>query len=127
PAADAKFGPTSAARTWFSAEFGHCAAVSSIGRILLICCLMIGAVGPVSAADASAPHYSKPDVRKELVAVVEGQLAAFRANHFAQAYALAARALREQFTLQQFSTMIVRGYPLIAQSKRSECGLPMDD
>lgn len=72
-------------------------------------------------------RYSRPAVRKELVAVVAGQLAAFRADDFARAYEFAARALRDQFTLEEFAGMIARGYPLIRRNARADFGLPMDD
>jgi Domain of unknown function (DUF4864) len=79
------------------------------------------------AAEPAAPHYSKPAVRQELVAVVEGQLAAFRANKFEQAFGFAAQAMREQLTVEEFAAMITRGYPVILHNERAEFGLPQDD
>jgi hypothetical protein len=101
--------------------------VRRLTGILFFGLVLFTAIRGASADDAPAMHYSRPEVRKEIVAVVEGQLAAFRANDYAQAYTFAARQLREQFTAKQFTVMIVRGYPVIAQNKRAECGLPMDD
>ncbi len=67
-------------------------------------------------------HYSRPAERKELIAVVEGQLAAFRANDFDKAYGFAAQGLRQQFTVEQFTVMITRGYPIILHNERAEFG-----
>lgn len=75
---------------------------------LMLACLCAAALAAPTAGPAP-PHYSKPAVRQELVAAVEGQLAAFRANDFAQAYEFAAQALREQFTAGEFAAMITRG------------------
>jgi hypothetical protein len=95
-------------------------------RWLIVACLLL--VGPViRAADPDDAHYSKPGVRKELVAAIDAQLAAFRASDFAGAYKLAAEPLRLQFTLKQFTAMVTRTYPLIAHNQRAEFGLPMDD
>ena len=95
-------------------------------RLLLSFALVISCV-VARAADSVAPRYSRPEVRKELMAVVEKQLAAFRANDFAAAYALAAKDLRSQFTLKQFEVMLARGYPVIVHNRRADFGLPMDD
>jgi hypothetical protein len=81
----------------------------------------------VRAEESDTVRYSKPGVRKELVAVVDAQLAAFRASDFAGAYKLAAEPLRIQFSLKEFTAMVTRSYPLIAHNVRAEFGLPMDD
>jgi len=75
----------------------------------------------------AAPHYSKPEVRREITAVVEAQLAAFRADNLAGAYGFAATPLRARLTLEQFAVMMARGYPLILHHARAELGLPVDD
>ncbi len=95
-------------------------------RPLIVLCLLLAAPGG-RAAEAEAMHYSKADVRKELVGVVDGQLAAFRAGDFARAYTFAARPLRAHFTLKEFSAMVTHSYPFIAHNERDEPGLPMDD
>jgi hypothetical protein len=79
------------------------------------------------AADSEGLHYSRPADRREITAVVEAQLAAFRANDFDKAYGFAAQGLRQQFTVEQFTVMITRGYPLILHNERAEFGLPQDD
>ncbi|MES1194742.1 MAG: DUF4864 domain-containing protein [Opitutus sp.] len=81
----------------------------------------------IHAAEPGVRHYSKPEVRKELVGVVDAQLAAFRSGDFKRAYGFAARPLRAQFTLKEFTAMITRSYPFIAHNERAEPGLPMDD
>jgi len=95
-------------------------------RPLIVLCLLLAAPG-VRAAGTDGMHYSKAEVRKELVAVVDGQLAAFRAGDFARAYGFAAQPLRAQFTLKAFAAMVARSYPFVAHSERAEPGLPMDD
>ena len=95
-------------------------------RLLILVSLLLAA--PVArAAEPAESHYSKADVRKELVAVVDLQLAAFRAGDFKRAYTFAAEPLRLQFTLKEFTVMITRSYPFIAHNERAETGLPMDD
>jgi hypothetical protein len=91
--------------------------------LLVLCLTALSA----RAADSEGLHYSRPTERKELVAVVEGQLAAFRANDFDKAYGFAAQGLRQQFTVEQFTVMITRGYPMILHNERAEFGLPQDD
>ena len=78
-------------------------------------------------AQAAELHYSKAEVRKELVALVDTQLAAFRTGDFARAYERAAAPLRAQFTLKEFTVMVEQSYPLIAHNERAEFGLTMDD
>lgn len=80
-----------------------------------------------SAADAPKLKPSEPAVKKELTAVVESQLAAFRENDFKTAYSFAASAIKEQFPLSAFELMVKNGYPLIAQSATATFGVILDD
>jgi hypothetical protein len=83
--------------------------------------------GAAQNADDSGLHYSDAATKKELVAVVASQLAAFRAGDAARAYAFAARELRENLSREKFSTMIAHTYPAIAHNVRAEFGLSLDD
>ena len=70
---------------------------------------------------------SKPEVRKAVVTIVEGQLAAFRTGDLKQAYGYASSALRAQKPLRVFTTIVQENYPEIWANTRAECGLVHDD
>ena len=70
---------------------------------------------------------STPQVRKEVVAVVEAQLAAFRAGAGAKAYGFAAAPLRAQTPLRAFLAIVQNNYPEIWANTRVEFGLVRDD
>lgn len=63
---------------------------------------------------APAPH--------ELFAVVNDQLAAFRAEDFPGAYRYAATGVQQKFTLHQFESMVRRDYAEMAHAQRVEFG-----
>jgi len=92
-------------------------------RLLALCLTVLAA----RAAEPGDLHYSHAAVRKEIIAVVESQLAAFRASDFDQAYRFAAQGLRRQFTVARFTAMIARSYPLMLHNERAEFDLPQDD
>jgi Domain of unknown function (DUF4864) len=58
----------------------------------------------------------------ELFAVVDNQLAAFRAADYSSAYRHAASGVQQKFTLPQFEAMIRRDYGEVANAKRLEFG-----
>ena len=70
---------------------------------------------------------SKPAVRKEVIAVIEAQLAAFRAGDVAKAYGYAAVPLRAQNPLRVFAAIVQNNYREIWASTRAEYGLVRDD
>lgn len=70
---------------------------------------------------------SKPEVRREIVAVIESQLAAFRAGEVKKAYSQASAALRAQKPLQVFVAIVRENYPEIWANTRAEIGLVRDD
>ena len=70
---------------------------------------------------------SKPAMRKDVIAVIEGQLTAFRAEEVTKAYGFASRGLRQQAPLPVFSQMVRFGYPEIWANTRAEYGLVRDD
>lgn len=92
--------------------------------------LLLGSLGLVMAmrvAGAAELRASKPEVRREIVATIEGQLAAFRKNESAQAYRLAAAELRAQRPLAAFVEIVRRNYPEIWANTKAEFGIVRDD
>jgi hypothetical protein len=83
----------------------------------------------VAALTAAEPvkRASTPEVRKEVVAVIEAQLAAFRSGNHAKAYGYAAADLRAQKPLPVFAEIVQRNYPEIWRNTRAEFGLVHDD
>ena len=77
------------------------------------------------AAEEAKP--STPAMKEKLQAVIRGQLEAFRKDDFAGAYRFAAAAIREQFPLAAFETMVKSNYPAIAKSEDAVFGLTLDD
>ena len=65
-------------------------------------------------------------MKKELARVIEGQLAAFRADDYRQAYTFAAAGIKTMFGPEQFETMVKMAYPVIAHSASAEYGLTLD-
>ena len=78
-----------------------------------------------SAAAGLEP--SETAVKSEITAVIEAQLAAFRAGDFDKAYTYAAGAIREKFPLSDFKQMVSTGYPIIATSVKAEYGVCLDN
>jgi len=63
-----------------------------------------------------------PPAPHELFAVVEKQLAAFRAADYSSAYRHAASGVQEKFTVPQFEAMIRRDYGEMTNAQRIEFG-----
>ncbi len=57
---------------------------------------------------------SRPEVRREVIRVVEAQFKAFREGDYARAWSLAAPGIQEQFTVTAFERMVREGFPIIA-------------
>lgn len=89
---------------------------------------LVGGFGaiPTGAADGGM-RASTAEVRKEVVAVIEGQLAAFRAGDTKTAYTFAAAVLRAQNPLRQFLRIVETNYPEIWANARGEFGVVRDD
>ena len=83
-------------------------------------------LGLVRGADGGM-RASKPELRKEVVAVIEGQLAAFRAGDPKTAYTYAAATLRAQNPVRQFLRIVETNYPEIWANTRGEFGVVRDD
>lgn len=87
-----------------------------------------GLCWPVAcAAETPALPASKPEVRREIVKVVEGQLAGFRAGDVRAAYGYASSELRAQKPLKIFAAIVRENYPEIWRNQRAEFGLVRDD
>lgn len=104
-------------------------AARAICRFALVC-LLAGwlAGGQTRAAHASGTTMegSSDTVKKELIAVIDAQLAAFREDDFSRAYGFAAGSIRGMFPPAAFEKMVRAGYPLIARSARAEYGIALD-
>ena len=59
---------------------------------------------------------------RELFAIVNQQLAAFRADDFPSAYRQATTGVQQKFTLAQFEAMVRRDYAEMANAQRVEFG-----
>jgi ABC-type transporter MlaC component len=81
---------------------------------------------PPPSVDPALPHRSSDEVKKALSAVIEAQLAAFRAEDYAKAYTFAAAEIQGMFDKDQFERMVKTGYPVIAHSTAAEFGLAID-
>ena len=60
---------------------------------------------------------------RELFAIVNQQLVAFRTSDFRSAYHYAATGVQQKFTLTQFEAMVRRDFPEMTRSHRVEFGL----
>ncbi len=81
---------------------------------------------PTARGSEATMAESSPTVKQELVAVVDAQLAAFRANDFIRAYGYAAQGIRAMFPAADFEKMVRAGYPVIAGSASAEYGIALD-
>lgn len=98
-----------------------------IAGVLLGIGLGVAGVGRAASAESGALRASKPEVKQEIVAVIEAQLAAWRKNDLAKAYSFAAAELRAQKSLREFTAIVEANYPEIRASTRAECGIVRDD
>ena len=91
--------------------------------------LALAALGWNSPARAEEGELraSRPDVRREVIAAIDGQLAAFRSHDIPAAYGFAAIALRQQFPVDRFAATIRQGYPEIWLNARAEFGIVRDN
>jgi hypothetical protein len=86
-------------------------------------------LGLLAGAGAAEPEMrlSPKQVRDEVRAVVEAQLAALRAGDFATAYDFAARGIKRQFDAQLFAAMIRRGYAALLKPDQTDLGVVRDN
>jgi hypothetical protein len=83
----------------------------------------------VTVADAQLPQLpaSKPEVRKQIVATIDAQLAAFRRHDIKKAYSYAAAALQAEKPLEIFAQIVQANYPELWTNTRAEYGIVHDD
>ncbi len=94
--------------------------------IALVLCFLSFCL-PVNAAGAGDFQPSRTAVRKELVNVVEAQLAAFRTGNAAKAYSYASTEIQKHFSQADFEAMVQTTYPAIAHSLSAKFGPVLDD
>ncbi len=95
--------------------------------VLRLWAAMLVALGGAAAAGGAELKASKPEVRKEIVAVIEGQLAAFRKGDGRQAYGFASEPLRAQKPVAVFLQIVRDSYPEVWSNTRGEVGIVRDD
>jgi hypothetical protein len=88
--------------------------------------LVLSCVGLAAAAEPTM-RASKPEVKKEIVAVIDAQLAAFRKGDAAKAYAFSAARLQAQRSFRTFANIVRQYYPEIWSNTGAEYGLVRDD
>ena len=86
----------------------------------------VSSPAPASSPALPPPHPSSDAVKKELSAVIEGQLAAFRANDYSKAYTFAAAEIKDLFPVGDFEQMVKTNYAVIARSASAEYGMAFD-
>ena len=79
-----------------------------------------------SPGQATGAHAATESVKKELTTVIDGQLAAFRANDYAKAFSFASAGIQSMFAPEDFEKMVKAAYPVIAHSVSSEYGVMFD-
>ncbi|MBL9212963.1 MAG: DUF4864 domain-containing protein [Opitutaceae bacterium] len=94
--------------------------------MLLLRFLVVGLL-PAAAAWAADLRASRPEVRKQIVAVIDGQLEAFRRGEPERAYGYATAAFRAQRSLTAFVAIVRGSYPEIWANTRAEPGIVRDD
>jgi hypothetical protein len=71
-------------------------------------------------------HLSSGSVRTEVTAVIEAQLAAFRAGDYRKAHSFAVAEMQQALGVPEFEAMVRGGYPAIAHSRGAAFGLALD-
>jgi hypothetical protein len=76
---------------------------------------------------STAARLSGESVRRDLIDVIQSQLAAFRKNDYPKAYHYAASGLRDEVSLPAFERMVRHSYPEIAGSSGAQFGMIVDN
>lgn len=94
--------------------------------LMALACWLAGLTA-MRAADISGLRASKPAVKKEIVAVIDAQLAAFRKGDTDAAYSFSSQRLRRRNPLRNFVAIVKSGYPEIWANVSAEYGIVRDD
>ena len=70
---------------------------------------------------------SKPEVRREIVAVIDAQLSAFRTGDVRKAFVYASADFHARWSLETYARTVQNNYPEIWTNTRGEFGLVRDD
>ncbi len=81
---------------------------------------------PTPTPATTTPHRASETVKTELKAVIDGQLAAFRANDYPKAFTFASAMIQSMFAPEEFEKMVKTAYPIIAHSVSTEYGVMFD-
>ncbi len=87
---------------------------------------MAGGLTHAARGSGATMEESADTVKKELIAVIDAQLAAFREDDFSRAYGFAAGGIQAMMPPPAFEKMVRTGYPLIAHSASAEYGIALD-
>lgn len=79
-----------------------------------------------TASPTPAAHPASEAVKKELTEVIDGQLAAFRANDYTKAFSFASSGIQGMFAPDEFEKMVKTAYPVIAHSVSNSYGVMFD-
>jgi hypothetical protein len=94
--------------------------------ILLMWLALCITAGPHIRAEG-ALRASRPEVKRAVLEVIDGQLAALRAGDVTKAYGFAASTLRAQTPLRAFVAIVQTNYPELWANERAEYGIVRDD
>lgn len=100
-----------------------------MNRRLFALFLVVLASGGWASAQTPAPGLkaSRREVRRDVIAVIDAQLAAFRSGDPAEAYRYAAANLRAQTPPRTFAAIVRENYPIIWANTRADYGIVRDD
>lgn len=94
---------------------------------MLLVAVCIGMAPLGWSAETSTMPASKPAVRKQVIAVIDAQLAAFRAQDPARAYSYVSVGLRRRMPVSVFAAVVRDNYPQIWTNTRAEYGIVRDN
>ncbi|BAC88978.1 DUF4864 domain-containing protein [Gloeobacter violaceus] len=104
-------------------------ATGVAAMLLLLIGIQVSAVPWALAIPAVPAEFaqSKAALKKQLEAVIQSQLAAFRKGDYAKAYTFASQGIRRRIPAAVFAEMVRSAYPAIARSRSARFGPILDD
>ena len=78
-------------------------------------------------ANVGAFKLTEDKLQKQLVRVIQSQLAAFRQEDYSAAYGLAAADFKAQVSLAAFERLVKAAFPQLARSRSAEYGIILDN